>query len=84
MSPTPSDAPEIEKLEDYDESDATRNDGFSFFDSRRNNIQTKTVTAEQINMENFINISKAHENLPSNSGKKKKKKKKKKRAQTEV
>ena len=76
-------APEIEELEEYDESDATRNGGLSFVGPIQTNIPTKTVTtAEQLNLENFVNISKAHENLPSNNGKKKKKKKK--RAQAEV
>ncbi len=83
MQITPPAAPEIEQLEEYDELDATGNGKLSLLAANQTNIPAKTVNAEQLNLENFINISKAHdENLSSNKGKKKKRKKK--RTQAEV
>ena len=58
MSPVPSAAPDFANPGEY-ESDATRNDGLSFVGTSQTNLPTKTVTADQANLENFINMSKA-------------------------
>ena len=74
MTPTPSAAPDFANPGEY-ESDATRNDGLSFVGTSQNNISSKKVAAAEANLENFINMSKAHDNLAAPSAGKKKKKK---------